>query len=43
LAETSYALFGPTGASAGHGTFTDGTVPDKLLQLARAQFGFVVV
>jgi hypothetical protein len=43
LAETSYALFGPTGASAGHGTFSEDTVPDKLLQLARAQFGFVVV
>lgn len=43
LAETSYALFGPTGASAGVGTSTDRTIPDKLLQKARTEFGFAVI
>jgi RES domain len=43
LAETSYALFGPTDGSNGHGTYTDRYIPDDLLDEARLKFGLVVM
>jgi hypothetical protein len=42
LAEVSYALFGPAGESARHGAYTDGSIPDELLEATRTEFGLVV-
>jgi hypothetical protein len=44
LGETSFALFGPTGAhDAGPGTYVDDVLPDELVVAAKERFGFLVI